>query len=118
LPKPDSTGEGYNPVCGDEVTIQVSFKNGKVEKAMFMGRGCSISQASSSMLTELIAGKNLQEVQKLIEKLKAMMTKGEPPTPEMGDLEALEGVRKFPVRVKCATLAWNVLEDIIKNANR
>ena len=114
LPQPNLSGEGYNPVCGDEVSIQVTFRDGKVERVMFTGRGCSISQASSSMLTEVVRGKTIEQVSHLIGKFKGMMTQQEPPAPELGDLEALEGVSKFPVRVKCATLAWNVLEGILK----
>ncbi|MBI1976390.1 MAG: SUF system NifU family Fe-S cluster assembly protein [Candidatus Omnitrophica bacterium] len=114
LPKADLSGEGYNPLCGDEVTLQLIVDNGKVRQVMFEGRGCSISQASTSMMTEIIKGKTIAEVREMIELFKAMMTKDQPAAPELGDLEALEGVRKFPVRVKCATLAWNVLQDILK----
>lgn len=118
LPKPDASGEGYNPLCGDEVTLQWVVENGKVKQVMFEGRGCSISQASTSMLTEVITGKTIAEVQKVIDLFKGMMTQDQPPAPELGDLEALEGVRKFPVRIKCATLAWNVLQDIINRQKR
>lgn len=114
LPNANLSGEGYNPLCGDEVTLQLIVENEKVRQVMFEGRGCSISQASTSMMTEIIKGKTVDEVGKMIELFKAMMTKDQPVTPELGDLEALEGVRKFPVRIKCATLAWNVLQDIVK----
>ena len=117
LEKANETGEGYNPLCGDEVTLQLMFENGKVKQAMFQGKGCSISQASSSMLTEVIIGKPIDQVKQLVNQFKAMMTRKEPPTPEMGDLEALEGVQKFPVRIKCATLVWNVLEEILERTN-
>ena len=115
LEKADETSEGYNPLCGDEVTLQLIFENGKVKQAMFQGKGCSISQASSSMLTEVIIGKTIEELKRLISQFKGMMIQNEPPTPEMGDLEALEGVQKFPVRIKCATLVWNVLEEIVQS---
>lgn len=120
LAKADVSGEGYNPLCGDEVMLQLVFENGRVKQIMFEGKGCSISQASSSMLTEVAAGKTIAQVQQLIKRFKGMMTKDQPATAELGDLEALEGVRKFPVRIKCATLVWNVLEQIIEertNAN-
>lgn len=114
LAKADASGEGYNPLCGDEVTLELVLGNGRVKQVMFDGKGCSISQASTSMLTEVITGKTIAEVRKVIDYFKRMMTKDQPAAPELGDLEALEGVRKFPVRIKCATLAWNVLQDIIK----
>ena len=118
LPQSNVMGEGYNPLCGDEVILQLLVEGDRVKQAMFEGKGCSISQASSSMLTEIIQGKSLSQVKQLIERFKGMMTQGESPAPELGDLEALEGVRKFPVRVKCATLAWNVLWDVINNTER
>ena len=114
LIKADVSGEGYNPLCGDEVTLQLILENGRVKQVMFEGRGCSISQASTSMLTEVITNKTIAEVRKMVDLFKGMMTKDQPAAPELGDLEALEGVRKFPVRIKCATLAWNVLQDIIQ----
>ncbi len=114
LPNADLSGEGYNPLCGDEVTLRLIVEDEKVRQAMFEGRGCSISQASTSMMTEIIKGKTIADVREMIEMFKTMMTKDRPAAPELGDLEALEGVRKFPVRVKCATLAWNVLEQIIE----
>ncbi len=118
LPEAGLSGEGYNPLCGDEVTLRLIVENGKVRQVMFEGRGCSISQASTSMMTEIIKGKTIDEVREMIELFKAMMTKDQPAAPELGDLEALEGVRKFPVRIKCATLAWNVLQDLINRQKR
>lgn len=112
LAEPDVVAEGYNPLCGDEVEIQLSFENGAVSELSFRGRGCSISQASGSMLTDVILGKPVEEVRRLIDLFTKMVTdpQEEPPA-ELGDLEALQGVAKFPVRVKCATLAWHTLKD-------
>ncbi len=103
--------EGTNPLCGDELSIFVQLDDGKIAQARFVGRGCSISQASTSMMTEQIIGKTLEEARALVRRFKAMMH-GEPVSEEeLGDLLALQGVRKFPVRVKCATLAWVALEQ-------
>jgi nitrogen fixation NifU-like protein len=112
LPQPDVVAEGYNPLCGDEVELQLGFENGTVRDVSFQGRGCSISQASGSMLTDAVIGKPVSEVRHLIDLFTKMLK--DPtvePAPELGDLEAFQGVAKFPVRVKCATLAWHTLED-------
>jgi nitrogen fixation NifU-like protein len=113
LSNPTAKADGYNPLCGDEVELELELdEQGVIEDVAFKGRGCSISQASASMMTELIKGQDRVEAQHLVESFKRMMTdpEDEPPA-ELGDLEAFQGVAKFPVRVKCATLAWNVLEQ-------
>jgi len=99
-----------NPLCGDEVTItaRLSADGQSVEALHFSGRGCSISQASASMMTEEIEGKPLGEALKLINKFKEMML-AEGEVEGLGDLEALQGVKKYPVRIKCAVLPWNSL---------
>src|SRR6202011_753188 len=99
-----------NPLCGDEVTItaRLSADGASVEALHFSGRGCSISQASASMMTEEIEGKPLAEALKLINKFKEMML-AEGEVEGLGDLEALQGVKKYPVRIKCAVLPWNSL---------
>ncbi|MDR7419735.1 MAG: SUF system NifU family Fe-S cluster assembly protein [Armatimonadota bacterium] len=106
----DIAVEGANPLCGDELAVFVRLREGRVSEVRFEGRGCSISQASASMMTEAIKGKTVAEVRALIAAFKAMMH-GHDPSPEMGDLVALQGVRKFPVRIKCATLAWVALDQ-------
>jgi nitrogen fixation NifU-like protein len=115
LAEPDVVAEGYNPLCGDEVELRLAFDDGRVRDLSLHGRGCSISQASGSMLTDAVIGKPVEEVRRLVEMFTKMLTnpEGEPPE-ELGDLEALQGVAKFPVRVKCATLAWHTLEDGLK----
>jgi nitrogen fixation NifU-like protein len=99
-----------NPLCGDEVTItaRLSADGQSVEALHFSGRGCSISQASASMMTEEVEGKPLGEALKLINKFKEMML-AEGEVEGLGDLEALQGVKKYPVRIKCAVLPWNSL---------
>jgi nitrogen fixation NifU-like protein len=104
--------DGYNPLCGDEVEVELRFDDDTIEDVAFKGRGCSISQASTSMMTDAIKGRSKEEAAAMIAAFKRMMTEPEEEPPELlGDLEAFQGVAKFPVRVKCATLAWNVLEQ-------
>jgi len=107
--------EGYNPVCGDEVEMGIVFDGDKVSEIGLIGHGCSISQASGSMMSELVKGKSIEDIGRLTEEFKAMLTDPEAPVAEeLGDLEALQGVGKFAVRVKCATLAWHTLADGIE----
>ena len=113
LKSPTCSTDGENPLCGDQVTVQLALAHGRVTDVAFTGRGCSISQASSSMMTECVKGKTVGEAKALLGQFKDMMLRGANPTPALGDLEALQGVRKFPVRVKCATLGWNVLEQLL-----
>ena len=114
--------EGFNPLCGDEVVITVEVDDdGSVADIRIAGQGCSISQSSASMMSAAVKGRTVAEVRDLTTAFKAMMSiheseidgSGVPPTepPEvaLGDLEALRGVVKFPVRIKCATLSWNTL---------
>ena len=109
------TREGANPLCGDEIRLSLFVRDGVVQDVRFDGKGCSISQASASMMTERVKGKAVAEAERLIAAFKAMM-RGEGAGEEMGDLEALQGVRKFPVRVKCATLGWLTLEGALEEA--
>jgi nitrogen fixation NifU-like protein len=109
---PTCKSEGYNPVCGDEIAVELLLDGGVIKDVAFHGRGCSISQASGSMMTDAVKGKSPAEARKVVAAFKHMMTDPEDePAEELGDLEALQGVAKFPVRVKCATLAWRVLEE-------
>jgi nitrogen fixation NifU-like protein len=114
LPTPDLTTRGSNPLCGDEVELSLAITDGHIVDVAFQGQGCSISQASASMMTETIRGKTLAEVVQVLGTFKTMMTtKGELQVdPEcLGDLGALQGVRPYPVRVKCALMPWNVLKE-------
>jgi nitrogen fixation NifU-like protein len=98
-----------NPLCGDEVTVYANFREDRLVDVAFSGRGCSISQASASMMSERLKGKSREEAKAEVEAFKAMMSgKGE--IPELGDLEALKGVVKYPNRIKCATLAWTAFQ--------
>ena len=118
---PASRADGRNPLCGDEITVFVQVDNGVVTDVKVSGQGCSISQSSASMMTQAVKGKSLDEVRALVRRFKGMMSiesDDDSPMPEvsLGDLEALQGVVKFPVRIKCATLAWNTLVEAVENA--
>ncbi len=109
LEDPDLEEHLLNPLCGDEVTVYANFQEGKVADVRFDGRGCSISQASASMMTERLVGRSREEAEAEISRFKAMMV-GEEEFPEMDDLTALKGVIQYPSRIKCATLAWTAFQ--------
>jgi nitrogen fixation protein NifU and related proteins len=124
--------EGFNPLCGDEVILFLEVDDGVVTDVRTGGQGCSISQASTSMMSAAVKGKPVDEAQTLIRAFKALMSIHEshlggsgdgdgaaeevPADVRLGDLEALQGVVKFPVRIKCATLAWNTLQQGLDEA--
>ena len=112
LQSPAVVAEGYNPLCGDEVELRLNIEGDVISGVSFTGRGCSISQASGSMLTEAVKGKTVAQARAIAALFTRMMTDPEfVPEEDVGDLEALQGVAKYPVRVKCATLAWHALQD-------
>ncbi|ABG03143.1 SUF system FeS assembly protein [Rubrobacter xylanophilus DSM 9941] len=106
----DLTRHLLNPLCGDEVTVYARFEGDRVAEASFTGRGCSISQASASMMTERLRGKSREEAEAEISRFKRMMT-GEEEFPEGDDLAALKGVIQYPSRIRCATLAWEAFQQ-------
>lgn len=116
VPEPTVKGEGKNPLCGDEVEVAAEVADGRIRRIQVRARGCSISVASGSMMAELLRGKTLAEARELLNGFKGLM-KGEdvPDGLDLGDLEALEGVRRFPVRIKCALLPWTTLEETMKD---
>lgn len=100
-----------NPTCGDTISLQLNIENDTVKDAKFIGEGCSISMSSASMMTQAIKGKKLEEALKISEAFSGLMQGIEPPEDlDLGDIEALQGVCKFPARIKCATLAWKAME--------
>lgn len=125
LEHPDAHAEGNNPLCGDELTVDLRLDGDRIVEVAILGQGCSISQSSASMMSQAIKGKTLAEVDESIATFKAMMDIEAAPSsagidPDrpgavLGDLEALQGVRKFPVRIKCANLAWTTLEEALKS---
>jgi nitrogen fixation NifU-like protein len=114
LADPDVTAEGMNPSCGDEVTLQLKFTGDTISAVGVLARGCAISTSSGSMLADLIEGRTVAEAREIADAFKGVMH-GEtfPATVDLGDLEALEGVQKFPVRIKCAVLPWVTLLDAV-----
>lgn len=108
--------EGHNPLCGDRVTVFLEVDGGVVKDAAFQGNGCAISTASASMMTEAVKGKSAEEAHRLFETFHALVMGKEPPANviALGKLEAFAGVRAFPMRVKCATLAWHTLEAALQ----
>ena len=117
---PAARAEGFNPLCGDEVVVYAEVAGGVVRDVRFGGQGCSISQSTASMMSVAVKGRSLAEVEKLERSFKAMMsivTDGDEVAPpaDLGDLEALRGVVKFPVRIKCATLCWNTLSASLRD---
>lgn len=114
---PDAATRGHNPLCGDELELSLKLEGGRVADVKTKGRGCSISQASASMMSELVKGKSLSDVQRLVETFKGMMLEDRELTDEeyeaLGDIEALESVKNYPVRIKCALLAWNTLLEAV-----
>ncbi len=119
---PAHMAEGHNPLCGDEITIYAQVENGILTDIKVSGQGCSISQSSASMMSQAVKGKSLAEVQALVHRFKVMMSIAEDPEDgplvevKLGDLEALQGVVKFPVRIKCAVLSWNTLLQALQEA--
>ena len=125
--------EGFNPLCGDEIVVFVELADGKVDDIRIAGQGCSISQSSASMMSSAVKGHSVEDVARLTRAFKAMMSihessleggddaaaeaEAELADVRLGDLEALRGVVKFPVRIKCATLSWNTLAQAIDEAS-
>ena len=125
LPTPPAVvAQGHNPLCGDEITVYLQLDGDTVSDVRVGGQGCSISQSSASMMSQAIKGHSVDEVRALVKRFKGMMSiedgdgdgEGAAADVSLGDLEALQGVVKFPVRIKCATLAWNTLTEALQEA--
>jgi nitrogen fixation protein NifU and related proteins len=102
--------EGFNPLCGDRLTVYVQVERGVIQDVSFEGFGCAIAIASASLMSESVQGKTVVEAEALLERVQRMVTApADTPIDDLGALTALAGVRRFPVRVKCATLAWQAL---------
>ena len=112
----DRQADGYNPLCGDKITVFLNLDGETVREVTFSGSGCAISQASASMMTECLVGKTLEEAQVLFERFHALVTDDDAADSDqqLGKLVVFSGVRDFPVRVKCATLAWHTLQAALK----
>jgi nitrogen fixation NifU-like protein len=114
----DRVAEGVNPLCGDKMTLYLKLAGDVVEDIRFKGTGCAISVASSSLMTERVKGRTVAETLELFDKVHDMLIgSGEPSVEEMDKLAALAGVREFPSRVKCASLAWHALKAALTGEN-
>jgi nitrogen fixation NifU-like protein len=122
LPGANRKAEGFNPLCGDKATVFLSVEDGLVKDASFVGKGCSISTASASLMTEAVKGKRVEEVEALFERFHQLVT-AEPEgaaasAAGLGKLAAFAGVSEFPMRVKCAILAWHTLRAALQGASQ
>ncbi len=119
FPEPHNReGRGYNPLCGDKITLRLQLDGDTISDVGFIGQGCAISQASCSTMTEAIKGKTLAEVESLFSKFHTMVTSedgSEADIDALGKLAVFAGVREFPMRVKCATLGWHTLNEALRN---
>jgi len=115
------SAEGHNPLCGDRFTVYLEVEDGLVKDVSFQGGGCAISTASASMMTECLKGRKLEEVQELFARFHKLLTGSDSAreeSPDLGKLEVFSGVREFPVRVKCATLAWHTLRAALEDSSK
>ncbi|MEO8909869.1 MAG: Fe-S cluster assembly sulfur transfer protein SufU [Gemmatimonadaceae bacterium] len=115
LENADASIEMKNPLCGDEICLQVAFEGNSVCDLRFAGRGCSISQASASMMTQIVKGRSAEEIEAIRKRFRDLMLGDQSAATDeaLGSLRALSGVARFPARVKCALLAWNALETAL-----
>lgn len=114
LENPTCTGHGYNPLCGDQITLDLKIDNETISEMGFQGQGCAISMASASLMCESLSGKSVLHAQKAFELFHALLTTDVELDEDLGKLAVLSGVREFPARVKCATLAWHTLQDALE----
>lgn len=108
---------GHNPLCGDKLMLYITERNGVIEALRFEGEGCAISVASASLMTETVKGKTIQEFNHLFDLFHHLVTEGKEPEESIGKLAVFSGVAEFPVRVKCATLAWHTLKAALADNN-
>jgi nitrogen fixation protein NifU and related proteins len=114
----DASVEGFNPMCGDHLTLRLRLNQDTISDIRFEGQGCAISTASASLMTEAVKGKSRGEALKLFERVHQLLTDdAAPPAEELGKLAALSGVREYPARVKCASLCWHTLASALKAAD-
>jgi nitrogen fixation NifU-like protein len=121
LETPSHTAEGYNPLCGDQLSVYLNVQDGEVKDVAFEGSGCAISKASASMMTQAVKGKSTEEAENLFEEFHSMVTgelNEETEENSLGNLKIFAGVREFPVRVKCATLPWHTLHAALNKKDQ
>ncbi|MCY3543922.1 MAG: SUF system NifU family Fe-S cluster assembly protein [Chloroflexota bacterium] len=118
--KPECTNrqvEGFNPLCGDQITVYLSVQDNKIADIGFQAIGCAISKASASMMTESVKGLSLEEAEKVFDEFRSMITQEDFDPDVLGDAELLQGVSRFPARIKCATLAWHAFNSALADDN-
>lgn len=116
MPDASRHAEGYNPLCGDQVTVYLKLEGDRIVDVSFQGNGCAISKSSASVMTDLVKGKTKEETQELFERFRHLVTDANAPKPEETDkLAVFSGVAEFPTRVKCAVLAWHTLRSALDN---
>jgi nitrogen fixation NifU-like protein len=111
----DASVEGFNPMCGDRLTVRLKMTDQTITDIRFEGQGCAISTASASLMTEAVKGKSRAEALALFEQVHSLLTDDAAPSDQLGKLAALSGVREFPARVKCASLCWHTLASALKS---
>ena len=111
LENPTCQARGHNPLCGDQINLFLKIENDVISDISFDASGCAISVASASLMSELLKGKSISDAEKLFGQFHELLTEGSGSGEDLGDLIALAGVRQFPIRIKCATLAWHALKD-------
>ena len=110
------TAEGYNPLCGDRCKLFIKEKNGVIEDIGFQGTGCAISTSSASIMTEALKGRTVKEAESKLREFLDLVTKDQAGKKNLGKLAAFSGIRKYPARVKCATLAWHTLDAALRDS--
>lgn len=118
LPDANRKAEGYNPLCGDRCKLYLKERSGVIENISFEGGGCAISTSSASLMTEALKGKSVAEAEQMVDRFLALVTKDQPVPEDLGKLAVFAGVREFPVRVKCATLAWHTLRAALRDSSQ
>jgi nitrogen fixation NifU-like protein len=113
----DAHAEGHNPLCGDRLCISLQMSGDQLVDIRFEGKGCAISTASASLMTEAVKGKSREAIHELFGRVHALLTQQQAPATELGKLAALSGVREFPARVKCASLCWHTLNAALERAS-
>jgi nitrogen fixation NifU-like protein len=113
----DASVEGFNPMCGDRLTVQLKMADDRIADIRFEGQGCAISTASASLMTEAVKGKSRADALALFDRVHQLLTDDAAPADELGKLAALSGVREFPARFKCASLCWHTLASALQAQN-
>jgi len=115
---PSHSAKGHNPLCGDKIDIYLTIEKDIITEVSFMGSGCAISKASSSLMTEALLGKTVTEAQQLFDSVHNMITNGKTNVEDIGKLAVLSGVHKFPARVKCAILPWHTMKSALDKSTK